>query len=669
MKQRKIKYLKAYNILCFGPKGIEINFENLGNIVLVKGRNLDAINDENDAKDSSNGSGKSALVDVIAYTLYGKTIKKPKKFCHADVIHNMVDKKGLYTELIIDDYRIVRTRKLRKTTDTGTLDLWYSPEGIWDDKTKLSQGKSSSIQEKIIYEVIGLNYETFVNVFVFGDDNSSSFLECDAPTKREIVENLLSLEKYREYHENAKEFSKEIKDKIKLQMYEYNKFLVDLESSKNRIVKIETSELQWKQKKEKDIQNIISEIGILNYQLKNTDFDKKLQTYLISQEEIQKINCSLTETENKRDKLSNIINELENKNVKNSKDYENLKNRILELKMNVKKYEISIQENEEIIKDGGKKCSKCNSIIDADNKDILLNKIKNKIIEEKDVLENYSKELIILNSKFEEIINLKNKLTKGLEDGNIKLNSLNKEIKNSYLKINELSKIDKPNLNVEEAKLTEKINNLEVLLNNKKQENNPYIEILVAQKEELEIKNKEFIEKKKEIEELEKELPYYEFWIKAFGDNGIRKYIVEGIIPVLNSRIAYWLNCLMNGKVKLTFDNNLNETIDRYPFDGKKYAYHGLSNGQRRRLILSLSQSFAYVMMVSCGSSLSAIFLDEVTMNMDKIGVEAIYKMICELAKEKQVFVIDHNENLLNMFKGCKEIQLQMENGTTEIIN
>lgn len=154
-------------------------------------------------------SHNSTVADIIAYVLYGKTIKKSKKFNQADIIHNQADK--LYAEIIIDDYRIVRTRKVRKNSDSGTVDIWHSPEGIWNDETKITQVKKGTIQDKIERDIIGLNYETFVNIFVFGDDNSSSFLECDTPTKREIVENLLSLERYRNYHTNAKDYVKETK--------------------------------------------------------------------------------------------------------------------------------------------------------------------------------------------------------------------------------------------------------------------------------------------------------------------------------------------------------------------------------------------------------------------------------------------------------------------------
>ncbi len=41
MKNLKFKSASAYNFLPFGPEGIEISFEDLGNIILVRGQNMD----------------------------------------------------------------------------------------------------------------------------------------------------------------------------------------------------------------------------------------------------------------------------------------------------------------------------------------------------------------------------------------------------------------------------------------------------------------------------------------------------------------------------------------------------------------------------------------------------------------------------------------------------
>ena len=91
MKNLNFKYISAKNFLCFGPDGIEVNFEDYGNIVLIRGNNLD-VKDE-DGKTSSNGVGKSSILEILSYGLFGKTIKYPKKVSHKDVINNQICKK------------------------------------------------------------------------------------------------------------------------------------------------------------------------------------------------------------------------------------------------------------------------------------------------------------------------------------------------------------------------------------------------------------------------------------------------------------------------------------------------------------------------------------------------------------------------------------------------
>ena len=174
-------------------------------------------------------------------------------------------------------------------------------------------------------------------------------------------------------------------------------------------------------------------------------------------------------------------------------------------------------------------------------------------------------------------------------------------------------------------------------------------------------------EKNKEVKELEAELPYYDYWITGFGEQGIRKWIVDGIVPELNNRINYWLQFLIDNRITLKFDNELNETIQRNPVDGDPYVYHAMSTGQRRRLNLSVSQSFAHIMMLSAGSIPSIIFLDEVSTNVDFSGNIGIYKMILELAQDRQVFITTHDQGLLQMLEGCEVLDLIHENGFTTI--
>ena len=178
--------------------------------------------------------------------------------------------------------------------------------------------------------------------------------------------------------------------------------------------------------------------------------------------------------------------------------------------------------------------------------------------------------------------------------------------------------------------------------------------------------NREANNKEKELKESESEIPYFEYWSEAFGDNGIRKFVIDGIIPALNDRISYWLQILIDGLIELKFDNKLEETITR---NGNPAFYHNMSNGEMRRVNLAVSQSFAYVMMLNSGCCPSLVFLDEITGGgIDRAGVPYVYNMIFELAKERQVFVTTHNDVLMNLLDGCETLTLKKYKDVSELL-
>ena len=92
-----------------------------------------------------------------------------------------------------------------------------------------------------------------------------------------------------------------------------------------------------------------------------------------------------------------------------------------------------------------------------------------------------------------------------------------------------------------------------------------------------------------------------------------------------------------------------------------------MSAGQRRRLNLAVSQAFADVMSVTAGCSPSLMFLDEVTTNIDPLGVQGIHNIIHALSEEKQVFITSHDQDLIKMLEGSDVIQLIHQNGFTKI--
>jgi ABC-type multidrug transport system ATPase subunit len=70
-------------------------------------------------------------------------------------------------------------------------------------------------------------------------------------------------------------------------------------------------------------------------------------------------------------------------------------------------------------------------------------------------------------------------------------------------------------------------------------------------------------------------------------------------------------------------------------------------------------------MTLNTGRTPNVMFLDEVTSNIDPLGVSCIYNMICEIAREKKVFVTTHDQDLLEQLNGCSELKLVMKNGVS----
>lgn len=674
MKNLNFKYAGAWNFLPFGPDGVEIKFNDYGNIILIEGFNKDSKNleDEEDNKSNSNGTGKSSIQEIIVFSIYGKTIKRPEKINVDDVVHNKIGK-DCRTIIEFDDYRICRTRIENGKKNKNSLRLWKSEKGIWNEETEITLGTMSATQKKID-EIIGLSYESFVNICVFTDDQRSCFLECDKSTKREIVENLLCLGKYREWFENAKSIKRNTKNEIELISKEYKILLDSKEENTKRINLAKNKEQEWR--KSIDLKKIEINKKIEENKIKIKDSKEKLEEkneYEEAQKKIKTINEEIEK--NQRDeedfkKKLSLIDEKEN----NQK--EELQNFISEfndfkLEFNTKK-----EEKEKILKEinslekeeEGKICTKCKGTIDKKNIKEYISKLNlelKNIEEEMSILKEKSKSF---EDKKNDIVEKQNKLKELKSKMNAtfkKIETKSSDLRKSFLKYSEVKKPKKEN---NEEIIKEKIKQFLEELKSVEKETSPFKEIIEEENSSIEKLEKKIEEKEKKIKLLEEKIPYYEFWISGFGEQGLRKWIIEGIIPDLNSRINYWLQFLIDNLITLSFDNELQEKIERNPPDGDPYIYHAMSTGQRRRLNLAVGHSFAYITELSNDSIPNLIFLDEVTTNIDPAGVLGVYKMIKEISENKKVFITTHDQELLKLLEGESKLKLVHENGFTKKI-
>ena len=200
--------------------------------------------------------------------------------------------------------------------------------------------------------------------------------------------------------------------------------------------------------------------------------------------------------------------------------------------------------------------------------------------------------------------------------------------------------------------------------------NNPYQQQITDKEELIKSVNDEIVAAENEISSIRDDIPYYDYWVDAFGEDGIRKFAIDQIIDMLNTSIESWMDLLIGGdSLVLKFDNLLETTITKYPFSGRPFIYDTLSNGQRRRLNLAVTLSIASVMSMVNNVNPNIIFLDEVSTNIDQQGVVGIYKVIRELSEKKKVFVTTHDVELTGMLESAQNLNLVMENGLTKMVS
>jgi DNA repair exonuclease SbcCD ATPase subunit len=166
-----LKTLKAKNFYSF--RTVELDLSKFRNIVYVKGINRDS--------GGSNGSGKSSILEMITFAIFGKTIRKSTE----EALVNCDSKKNLEVEICVYKDGVgeaVITRAKRPNS------LQFYLDGV-----DLTQENANKTQEKIEKE-LGLSYKTFVASIVFGQHVDLEFLSATADDKRTIIRNFLNLD-------------------------------------------------------------------------------------------------------------------------------------------------------------------------------------------------------------------------------------------------------------------------------------------------------------------------------------------------------------------------------------------------------------------------------------------------------------------------------------------
>jgi DNA repair exonuclease SbcCD ATPase subunit len=222
-----IKKVTCKNFLSYGNSVTEFDL-NTHKATLVRGKN---------------GHGKSALMDLILYALYGKPyrdISKPQ-------LINSINRTGMLVEIFFSigpiEYQVVRGMK------PSVFDIYR--DGVLVEQSAAAR----DYQDILESQILKVSERTFKQIAVLGSASYIPFMQLNAAQRRELVESILDIEVFSRMNTVLKdriaatrEESKTIEHRLELKKTEAvaQKRLIGVmqDNTKSRIAEYESQRVQ-----------------------------------------------------------------------------------------------------------------------------------------------------------------------------------------------------------------------------------------------------------------------------------------------------------------------------------------------------------------------------------------------------------------------------------------
>ena len=674
-----IKNITLRNFLSIGNVTQAVDFDKK-DITLILGENLDLGGDG-----ARNGTGKTTLIQGLAYALFGQPINNIRK----DNLVNRTNGKGMLVTLEFNvngtDYKIERGRKPNI--------LKFYVNDVQQKATEDQQGENKETQAAI-ERVLNMSPEMFKHIVVL-NTYSEPFLALKNNEQREIIEQLLGITLLSEKAEVVKDLIRQSKDDIQQEEFRIKAVEEANKRVKEQIDSVKRRQTLWKKKHDEDLALLVTEYDDLS----KIDIDAELQAHkdlvvwnqqkqqqeaydaLIARQTawMQKQDKDIAELQRQLSVLTHIDFEFELQAHKDLATY----NQQVQLKT---AYDSKVESlRKEITKEGKNydkltqeietlkehKCYACGQDFHDDQHTSVLNsKIelwntsKSHLDDLKFQLDELVANPIIVGEK--PVTHYKTEaeaVRQSTEIDNIK-----KQIDEKSRETNPFSEqlLDTPSVTLgkrpsthydTEAQAVEhraKVSTLLLQIEGKASETDPYQE-QIAEMEAQALQEVKF----DKINEITKNMEHQKFLLDLLTskDSFVRKKIIDQNLSYLNARLTHYLDKI-GLPHNVVFKNDLQVEITEL---GRELDFDNLSRGERNRLILGLSFAFRDVW-ENLYAPVNTLFIDElIDSGLDTMGVENSLAILKDMSRRrhKSIWLVSHREELAgrvpNVLKVVKE--------------
>lgn len=343
------KKLTLRNFLSYGNQHTEIALD-FTKPTLISGKNYDSsVNGQID----SNGAGKSAILNAIAFCLYDKTISNIDK---SDVV-NYVNKKDMEISIMfIKDNVYYKVERYRKNKDRGgdgvRLYVNESDANFTKDHDKTPDSVANANAE--IEHILGIPFDIFARIVVF-TASYEPFLNLPAShtsktNQRDIIEELFGLTELTRKAEKLKLLITETKQSLKVAIEnncrienERSRYETQLEATKQKLRDWDENKKIQEVELSKSLKMLTSiDTDSVEQALTTIDILSKDRSKLIADIRLARLNVDNAISNNKRipewetereKKINKLQSKLEELSAINVSYFKEIQQQISELKL------------------------------------------------------------------------------------------------------------------------------------------------------------------------------------------------------------------------------------------------------------------------------------------------------------------------------------------------
>lgn len=629
--------LKIENFCSVGLIDFPLNQPGL---ILVTGVNKDAPNA------SSNGSGKSALLEGLCWCLWGETIRG---LASDEVVNTLVGKDCAVTLTLAEQgatYTISRHRQDTRTKKPNDLVVLVNEKPLNSSKIKSTQ--------EVINQLVGFDFDTFRAMMPGAGIRVASLTD---KAVKELLEALLQTEQLSEAHEVAKAKQKDLETRIA-------KAQAALTSSRAQLAAIEV-DLDHQLKLAQQV-----EANAEQRRATHRDRIAVLSAEIASAAAVLAQEPALTQT------LADLKQKVTQVHVEQQDVERPLNNQVAIrdtlIQELTRKEAVLLSQREDLrkaLKDAESlplECESCFQPISAVRiADVVRGKVQS--------LERVNAQISETRSKSEEYAAQNRKTQKSLEGVHITY-----QAKIAKLQIALTSTTE----SLWAIKFKRSEHDKAVLAQKREQTALKDIDLEVYDfKSILDEKLKAALDLVDRIcklltlsKQASTELKLCSFWVSGFSPAGLRSFMLDYVTPILNDRAKYYADLLTNQEMSIIFSTKSvlknGTSKDKFSIEVSQAhgagSYVGSSAGERARADLVIAMALGDLAQLRTAKQLLWRFLDEPFESIDSAGTEAIVKLLNDQkSRYKTVFVVTHKADFKEMFS--QSITVVKENGISSL--